>query len=112
MYMLAFSARSLYNSTIKEKLDAPAPEGGPMKSGDRYTTRELCLLVREMERLFEVVRLLDPAAEERLIPISEDRLERGDPGMNCTYCWTLLVELLARARTIAVRSTPCPARCF
>ena len=77
MYMLAFSARSLYNSTIKEKLDAPAPEGGPMKSGDRYTTRELCLLVRDMERLFEVVRLLDPAAEERLTPISEDRLERG-----------------------------------
>lgn len=108
MYMLAFSARSLYNSTIKEKLDAPAPEGGPMKSGDRYTTRELCLLVREMERLFEVVRLLDPAAEERLIPISEDRLERGP----WDELYVLLVELLARARTIAVRSTPCPARCF
>lgn len=77
MYMLAFSARCLYNGTIKEKLDALAPEGGPMKSGDRYTTRELCLLAREMERLFEVVRLLDPAAEERLTPISEDRLERG-----------------------------------
>jgi hypothetical protein len=48
-----------------------------MKNGDRYTTKELCLLVREMERLFEVVRLLDPAVEERLTPTSADRLERG-----------------------------------
>ena len=48
-----------------------------MERVDRYTTTELCRLVREMERLFEVVRLLDPAAEEQLTPTADGRLERG-----------------------------------
>ena len=57
-----------------------------MDRGDRYTTKELCHLVEEMERLFEVVRLLDPAAEEQLTPTADGRLERGP--------WEELYELL------------------
>ena len=34
-----------------------------MDRGDRYTAEELHRLVEEMERLFEVVRLLDPAGK-------------------------------------------------
>lgn len=52
-------------------------EGGRMKKGDRYTAEELRRLVEEMERLFEVVRLLDPAAEEQLTPTADGGLQRG-----------------------------------
>lgn len=48
-----------------------------MKKGDRYTAEELRRLVEEMERLFEVVRLLDPAAEEQLTPTADGGLQRG-----------------------------------
>lgn len=57
-----------------------------MDRGDRYTTKELCRLVQELEGLFEVVRLLDPAAEEQLTPSADGRLERGP--------WDELYELL------------------
>ena len=57
-----------------------------MGKRDRYTTTELCCLVKELERLFEVVRLLDPAAEEQLTPTADGELERGP--------WEELYEVL------------------
>lgn len=47
-----------------------------MDRGDRYTTEGLLHLVRDLERMFDVVRLLDPAAEEQLTPTAEGTLER------------------------------------
>lgn len=47
-----------------------------MENGNHYTMEELFRLVRDMEQMFDVVRLLDPAAEEQLTPTAAGTLER------------------------------------
>ena len=47
-----------------------------MDREERYTVQRLRCLLEEMERLFPVVRLLDPASEEQLTVSPEGRLER------------------------------------
>lgn len=47
-----------------------------MEKRDRYTREELLRLVEELERLFDVVRLLDPVAEEQLVFTEKTTLER------------------------------------
>ena len=82
-----------------------------MKKGDRYTAEELRRLVEEMERLFEVVRLLDPAAEEQLTPTADGGLQRG-PWDELYVLLDLPHGVTGRAGTTGVRSMRCPVRCF
>lgn len=47
-----------------------------MSGRNCYTREELFQLVRELERLFNLVRILDPASEEQLVPKVDGSLER------------------------------------
>ena len=59
---------------LAEKIETGG--GNRMSGRNCYTREELFQLVRELERLFNLVRILDPASEEQLVPKVDGSLER------------------------------------